>query len=153
MITQLPPECSGYTVFGYTVFPGIWLIFGWYRFSYTYFFWIYELISALRADINSIRGLRPLIIPWFGWPTANKHDTGVGADSGTGAECRARAVSRAGAESRAVADFGGGAGSLFKKCPSFYYDPLRLHSSEQANVVHRLGQPPKPPLVTLTMLP
>ena len=44
-----------------------------------------ELISAL-PDINSIRGLRPLIIPWFGWPTANKLHTG--ADSGAGADSR-----------------------------------------------------------------
>ena len=40
-----------------------------------------EFISALRAD-------RPLIIPWFGWPTANKPDTGMGADSGEGADSR-----------------------------------------------------------------
>ena len=30
----------------------------------------YEFISALRADINSIRGLRPLMIPWR-LPSAN----------------------------------------------------------------------------------
>ena len=43
-----------------------------------------ELISALRADINLIRGLRPLIIPWFGWPTANKLHTGRGRTQGQG---------------------------------------------------------------------
>ena len=36
-------------------------------------FRLYELISALRADINSIRGLRPLIIPRSRWPSANIH--------------------------------------------------------------------------------
>ena len=35
---------------------------------------LYEFISALRADINSIRGLRPLMIPQVGLrPTVTFH--------------------------------------------------------------------------------
>ena len=61
-LLRLPPSQ------GYPLPPLIMTMFSYF---YNYIFWKNELISALRADINSIRGIRPLIIPRSGWPSAN----------------------------------------------------------------------------------